>query len=104
MRIFSRNENYKQALKKISKKDRESLRSLVLLLQEVKLSSAKGYGEAKPSSAKSFGEAKKKLNIKKLQNSDFYRVRKGRFRIIFHIEKKTVVIDSIKLRNENTYK
>ena len=70
--------------KKISKKDRESLRSLVLFLQDVK--------------------ERKKLNIKKLQNSDLYRVRKGRFRIIFHIERKSVVIDSIKLRNENTYK
>ena len=70
--------------KKISKKDRESLKSLVLLLQDIK--------------------ERRKLNIKKLQNSDFYRIRKGRFRIIFHIEKKSVVIDSIKLRNENTYK
>ena len=70
--------------KKISKKDRESLKSLVLLLQNAK--------------------ERKKLNIKKLQNSDFYRVRKGRFRIIFHIDKNSVVIDSIKLKNENTYK
>ncbi len=70
--------------KKISKKDRDILRELVLLLQDSK--------------------ERKKLSIKKLQNSDFYRVRKGRFRIIFHIEKKCVVIDSIKLRNENTYK
>ena len=70
--------------RKISKKDRESLKSLVLLLQDTK--------------------ERKKLNIKKLQNSDFYRIRKGRFRIIFHLEKKNVIIDSIKLRNENTYK
>ena len=70
--------------KKISKKDRESLKSLVLFLQDTK--------------------ERKKLNIKKLQDSDFYRVRKGRFRVIFHLEKKSVVIDSIKLRNENTYK
>ena len=70
--------------RKISKKDKEVLRALVLLLQEEK--------------------ERKKLNIKKLQNSDLYKVRKGRFRIIFHIEKNSVVIDSIKLRNENTYK
>ncbi len=77
-------DHIKKLFRKISKKDRESLRSLVLLLQDTK--------------------ERKKLNIKKLQNSDFYRVRKGRFRVIFHLEKKSVVIDSIKLRNENTYK
>ncbi len=84
--------------KKISKKDRESLKSLVLSLQETKPSSAKSACRF------SSGVARKNLNIKKLQNSDFYRVRKGRFRIIFHIDKKDVIIDSIKLRNENTYK
>ena len=84
--------------KKISKKDRELLKPLVLLLQETKPSSAKS------ASRFSSGVARKSLNIKKLQNSDFYRIRKGRFRIIFHLEKKNVVIDSIKLRNENTYK
>ncbi|RJQ31323.1 hypothetical protein C4572_02745 [Candidatus Parcubacteria bacterium] len=47
---------------------------------------------------------KKGLNIKKLENSDFYRCRKGRFRIIFHHEKNNIIIDSIKLRRENTYK
>ena len=71
-------------LKKISKKDREALKFLILLLQDAK--------------------ERKVLSIKKLQNSDFYRARKGRFRIIFHLEKKNVIIDSIKLRNENTYK
>ena len=71
-------------LRKVSKKDRESLKFLIVSLQDVK--------------------ERKVLNIKKLQNSDFYRVRKGRFRIIFHLEKKSVIIDSIKLRNENTYK
>ena len=45
------------------------------------------------------------LNIKRLSNSDLYRARKGRFRIIFHYnEKKEAIIDSIQLRNENTYK
>ena len=71
-------------LKKISKKDRKALKILVVLLQDSK--------------------ERKALNIKKLQNSDLYRIRKGRFRIIFHLEKKNVIIDSIKLRNENTYK
>lgn len=48
----------------------------------------------------------KDLNIKKLKGTDFYRLRKGKFRIIFHKESKNreVVIDSIKLRNERTYR
>lgn len=46
----------------------------------------------------------KGLNIKKLEKSDFYRCRKGRFRIIFHYERGDTIIDSIRLRNENTYK
>ena len=46
----------------------------------------------------------KGLSVKKITNSDFYRLRSGRFRIIFHYEKKEVIIDSIKLRNENTYR
>lgn len=46
----------------------------------------------------------KKLNIKKIKNTDFYRVRYGKFRIIYHREKTEVIIDSIKMRNEKTYK
>ncbi|HBU06677.1 MAG TPA: type II toxin-antitoxin system RelE/ParE family toxin [Candidatus Magasanikbacteria bacterium] len=44
------------------------------------------------------------LDIKKLKNSDFYRLRSGRFRIIFHKVSKEIIVDSIKLRNDNTYK
>jgi mRNA-degrading endonuclease RelE of RelBE toxin-antitoxin system len=44
------------------------------------------------------------LNIKKLFNSDFYRLRKGIFRIIFHYENKTAIIDSIRIKNEKTYR
>ena len=44
------------------------------------------------------------LKIKKITNSDFYRLRLGRFRIIFHYEKKEVIIDSIKLRDKNMYR
>lgn len=47
---------------------------------------------------------KKGLNIKKLEGSDFYRCKKGRFRIIFHYEGNNIVIDSIRMRNESTYK
>lgn len=44
------------------------------------------------------------LNIKKLTNSNFYRLRSGHFRIIFHYFKKEIIIDSIKLKKEDTYK
>ena len=45
------------------------------------------------------------LNIKKLQGSDFYRSRKGNFRIIFHYdESQKVIVDSVRLKGEDTYK
>ena len=69
---------------KISKKDREKLRQIVTQLQDKK------YWKA--------------LNVIKLKNSDLYRLRSGNFRIIFHKDTDSTIIDSIKLRNENTYK
>ncbi len=47
---------------------------------------------------------KQGLNIRKVTNSDFYRLRSGPFRIIFHYFKKEIIIDSIKLKKEDTYK
>ena len=44
----------------------------------------------------------KSLKFVKLKNSDFYRLRQGNFRIIFHKD-NGVVIDSIRLRHDNTY-
>lgn len=44
------------------------------------------------------------FNITKLKGSDFYRARKGRWRLIFHYEGKDVVIDNIRLRDEKTYR
>jgi len=70
-------------LRKISKRDREKLLELVERL---------------------LGGDKQGLNIKKVINSEFYRLRSGRFRIIFHKEDKNIIIDSIRLRNEKTYK
>lgn len=43
------------------------------------------------------------LDIKKIEDTDFLRVRQGRFRIIFHYENGYPVVVSIRLRNENTY-
>lgn len=46
------------------------------------------------------------LKIKKLTNSRFYRVRVGDFRIVFLMggNKNTVIIESVRLRNERTYR
>ncbi|MEK7139826.1 MAG: hypothetical protein AAB805_00715 [Patescibacteria group bacterium] len=44
------------------------------------------------------------LVIKKLKGSDLYRLRKRNFRIIFHYENGAVEIDSIRLRDEKTYR
>lgn len=44
-------------------------------------------------------------NIKKLQRSDFYRLRKGKFRIIFHYNNSgEVIIDAVRLKGDDTYK
>jgi mRNA-degrading endonuclease RelE of RelBE toxin-antitoxin system len=43
------------------------------------------------------------LDIKKIEDTDFLRLRQGRFRIIFHHENGSPIVDSIKARNENTY-
>lgn len=45
------------------------------------------------------------LVIKKLEQSDFYRLRKGNFRIIFHYDKAgEIIIDAVRLKGEDTYK
>lgn len=47
----------------------------------------------------------KSINIKKLQGSDFFRLRKGKFRIIFHYkESGDVIIDAVRIKGEDTYK
>jgi mRNA-degrading endonuclease RelE of RelBE toxin-antitoxin system len=44
------------------------------------------------------------LNIKKIAGTNFFRARIKRFRIIFHHENGDIIIDDIRIRNENTYK
>ncbi|MFH0845816.1 MAG: hypothetical protein V1851_00210 [Patescibacteria group bacterium] len=75
-------DNIKKLFEKITKKDNLLLQKIILDLKNNNLDN---------------------LNIKKLTNSDFYRLRKGRFRIIFHYERKVIVVDSIKLRDDKTY-
>lgn len=71
-------------LRKISKKDRLALRDAITLLLQKKHQS---------------------LNIKKLQAGDFYRLRQGKFRIIYHYDQTgSVVVDSVRQRGEDTYK
>jgi len=69
-------------LRKISDKNRKKLLNLIALIVS----------------------NNEKLKIVKIKNTDFFRVRHGDFRIIFHNEDGEVIIDSIKLRNKNTYK
>ena len=40
----------------------------------------------------------------KLKGTKLYRVRKGDFRIIFHLESTRAVVDAVRFRNEKTYK
>lgn len=47
---------------------------------------------------------RKKMDIIKLSGGGYFRVRKGKFRAIFHFEGKEAIIDSIRLRNEKTYR
>lgn len=45
------------------------------------------------------------LAIKKLEQSDFFRLRKGSFRIIFHYDNtQKVIIDAVRLKGGDTYK
>lgn len=44
------------------------------------------------------------LDVQKLQGSDFYRIRSGRFRIIFHWSHGEAIVDSIRKRDEQTYR
>ena len=44
------------------------------------------------------------LQIKKLSGANFYRLRKGVFRFIFHYEHTVLIVDAIRVRNEKTYR
>ncbi len=44
------------------------------------------------------------IDIKSMKGGDYYRARKGNFRIIFHKEKDGIQIDAIRRRSEKTYK
>ncbi len=44
------------------------------------------------------------LRAEKMSGSDFYKTRKGNFRFVFHYENNAIVVDTIRLRNEKTYR
>jgi mRNA-degrading endonuclease RelE of RelBE toxin-antitoxin system len=74
----------KKLLSKINKQDRESVKFLV---------------------EKIVSSDWRDLNIKKLKKyQNIFRVRKGKFRVIFSKEKKEIFIITIERRSENTYK
>lgn len=70
--------------RKISKKDRTELLGIIDILHTHPNSLSK--------------------HIQKVIGTEFYKIRQGRYRIIFHYSTGEIIIDSIKLRNEKTYK
>ena len=69
--------------RKISKKERKIINTSITLLRSGKIES---------------------LNIIKLKTTNLYRMRIGKIRIIFHSLNNEIVINDIRLRNNNTYK
>jgi mRNA-degrading endonuclease RelE of RelBE toxin-antitoxin system len=70
-------------LRKVAPHDRDSLLETLRLLREGNISG---------------------FRIERLSGSDFYKTRKGNFRFIFHCENAAIVVDTVKLRNEKTYR
>lgn len=72
-------------LKRAPKKDREAILSMMTALRLGQTAS---------------------LRMEKLKNSNLYRIRVGRYRIMYSMDKDTkkIVIETVRLRNENTYK
>lgn len=71
-------------LQKITKKERQAIKQLIVLLKQKQFTG---------------------LDIVKIKSSDYYCLRKGRFRIIFYFDHiNRVVIKKVQIRNEKTYK
>lgn len=68
--------------RKINKKDRIKIEEIVENLIAGKLES---------------------LDMRKVSGTEFYRIRYGRYRIIFKYEEK-IIIETIRFKDENTYK
>ncbi len=73
-----------KALKKLTEKERETIKDVLLRL---------GRGKYKY------------FDIKKLKSrNDIFRIRKGDIRIIYRINKKQIYLLAVERRNEKTYK
>ena len=77
-------DHIEKLFRRISKKDRQKLNSIILTLCDTKL--------------------RRTLKFTKLQGGDFYKLRQGNFRIIFHFENIDSVIDAVRIRSEKTYR
>jgi len=73
----------KKFLKKVSKKECLNLENKIASLISKKLDN---------------------FNVIKIKGTKFYRVKVGKYRIIFYYIDNDIIVDDIKLRNENTYK
>jgi mRNA-degrading endonuclease RelE of RelBE toxin-antitoxin system len=71
-------------LRKISRHDREQLRRILVTLDDA--------------------AARASYHPIKLKGRDIYRIRSGNFRILYHLEDNAVIVDSVRHRNEKTYK
>ena len=73
----------RKLFKKLSKIEKEEIKSVLFLLAKNNLIG---------------------LDVKKVVGTDYWRVRSGRYRILFKKESGENVVYEIRLRNENTYK
>jgi len=73
----------KKLLKKLSKKDREKINLSIDLLRNKRLND---------------------LDIKKIKNSKYFRLRVSNFRVIFYYKNGVFFLINISPMNENTYK
>lgn len=71
-------------LRKISKKERDELLALIDALDIKK--------------------ERDLLHPIKLKGTDLYRIHKGKIRIIFHFQDGNAITDSVRFRNEKTYR
>ena len=44
------------------------------------------------------------LDMKKVESTSYYRIRYGRYRIIFKYKEERIVIETVRLKNDGTYK
>jgi len=74
----------KKALKKLTEKERKTMKSILIKIQNGKIQD---------------------LDVKKLRGrDDIFRVRKGRVRVVFRKSDESIAILSVERRSDKTYK